>query len=96
MRQWVIVARVQGQPTGRAMWQLIGLLAELERSLIFERTQAGMKGARRRGVKFGRRKKLSPAQVAKARKLIDQGERVGDVAALWNVGSTTLYRDLAA
>jgi DNA invertase Pin-like site-specific DNA recombinase len=83
-------------PTGRAMWQMIGVLAELERSLIVERTQAGMKEARRRGVKFGRRKKLSPAQIAKARKLIEQGERVRDVAALWNVGRTTLYRALVA
>jgi DNA invertase Pin-like site-specific DNA recombinase len=39
------------------MWQMIGALAELERSLIVERTQAGMKEARRRGVKFGRRQK---------------------------------------
>jgi DNA invertase Pin-like site-specific DNA recombinase len=62
-------------PTGRAMWQMIGVLAELERSLIVERTQAGMKEARRRGVKFGRKKKLSPAQIAKARKLIEAGER---------------------
>src|ERR1039457_4965010 len=82
-------------PTGRAMWQMIGVLAELERSLIIERTRAGMKEARRRGVKFGRKKKLSPAQVANARKLIDAGERVEDVAALWNVGRTTLYRALA-
>jgi len=28
-------------PTGRAMWQMIGLLAELDRSLISERTRAG-------------------------------------------------------
>lgn len=82
-------------PTGRAMWQMIGVLAELERSLIVERTQAGMKEARKRGVQFGRKKKLSPVQVAKARKLIDAGERVEDVAALWNVGRTTLYRALA-
>ena len=82
-------------PTGRAMWQMIGVLAELERSLIVERTQAGMKEARSRGVKFGRRKKLSPVQIDKARKLIEAGERVEDVAALWNVGRTTLYRELA-
>jgi DNA invertase Pin-like site-specific DNA recombinase len=81
-------------PTGRAMWQMIGVLAELERSLIVERTQAGMKEARRRGVKFGRKTKLTPAQITKARKLIDAGERVEDVAALWNVGRTTLYRAL--
>ncbi len=30
-------------PTGRAMWQMIGVLAELERSLISERTRAGVK-----------------------------------------------------
>jgi len=44
-----------------------------------------MKEARRRGVKLGRKKKLSPAQIAKARKLIDVGERFEDVAVLWNV-----------
>jgi DNA invertase Pin-like site-specific DNA recombinase len=42
-------------PTGRAMWQMIGVLAELERSLIGERTLAGAKAARKRGVKFGRK-----------------------------------------
>ena len=34
--------------TGRAMWQMIGVLAELERSLISERTRAGVKAAQRR------------------------------------------------
>ena len=33
-------------PTGRAMWQMIGVLAELERSLISERTLAGVKAAK--------------------------------------------------
>ena len=36
-------------PTGRAMWQMIGVLAELERSLITERTRAGVKAAQRQG-----------------------------------------------
>jgi DNA invertase Pin-like site-specific DNA recombinase len=82
-------------PTGRVMSQMIGVLAELERRLIVERTQAGMTEARRRGVKFGRKPKLTPAQITKARKLIEHGERVEDVAALWNVGRTTPYRALA-
>ena len=34
-------------PTGRAMWQMIGVLAELERSLIVERTRAGVKAAQK-------------------------------------------------
>jgi hypothetical protein len=43
-------------PTGRGMWQMIGVLAELERSLITESTRAGVKAAQRRGVKFGRKR----------------------------------------
>ena len=82
-------------PTGRAMWQMIGVLAELERSLISERTRAGVKDAQRRGVKFGRKPKLTSQQIAHARKLIDNGDRREDVAALLNVNRTTLYRALA-
>jgi DNA invertase Pin-like site-specific DNA recombinase len=81
-------------PTGRAMWQMIGVLAELERSLISERTRAGVKDAQRRGVKFGRKPKLSSQQKDHARKLIDAGERREDVAALLSVDRTTLYRAL--
>jgi DNA invertase Pin-like site-specific DNA recombinase len=83
-------------PTGRAMWQVIGVLAELERSLISERTTAGIKVAQRRGVKFGRKPKLNQQQIVHARKMIDAGERRGDVADLLNVDRTTLYRALTA
>jgi DNA invertase Pin-like site-specific DNA recombinase len=83
-------------PTGRAMWQMIGLLAELERSLISERTRAGVKAAKARGVQFGRKPKLSPPQLAHAQKLLDEGQRHQDVAALLNVDRTTLYRALAS
>jgi DNA invertase Pin-like site-specific DNA recombinase len=82
-------------PTGRAMWQMIGVLAELERSLISERTRAGVNAAKRRGVKFGRKRKLTPQQIAHAQKLIDDGQRREDVADLLNVNRTTLYRALA-
>jgi DNA invertase Pin-like site-specific DNA recombinase len=80
----------------RVMRRMIGMMAEYEHRLISERTRAGVKDARKRGVKFGRKKKLAPAQITKARKLIEAGERVADVAALWNVGRTTLYRALVA
>src|SRR6266566_2715906 len=55
---------------GRAMWQMIGVLAELERSLITERTRAGVKAAKGRGVKFGRKPKLTPQQIKHARQQI--------------------------
>ena len=83
-------------PTGRAMWQMIGVLAELERSLISERTRAGVKAAKGRGVKFGRKPKLNPQQIDHARKLLAKKNPPGrdEVAALFNVNRTTLYRAL--
>jgi DNA invertase Pin-like site-specific DNA recombinase len=62
-------------PTCRAMWQMIGVLAELERSLMTERTCGGVKAAQKRGAKFGRKVKLTPDRLAHAQKLIQQGTR---------------------
>jgi DNA invertase Pin-like site-specific DNA recombinase len=82
-------------PTGRAMWQMIAILAELERSLISERTRAGVKAARARGVKFGRKPKLTRQQVLQAVKLLAAEEAPGEVAAAFRVSKATLYRELA-
>lgn len=83
-------------PTGRAMWQMIGVLAELERSLISERTRAGVKAAKRRGVKFGRKRKMTSEQIEHARKLIEDGEKDRQyIADLFKIDRSTLYRALA-
>src|SRR5438445_7665890 len=81
--------------TGRAMWQMVGILAELERSLIQERTKAGRAAAQARGVKMGRKPKLTPQQVVHARKLLGQGESPNTVAQLLKVSRRTLYRALS-
>ena len=65
----------------------LGVLAELERSLITERTRAGISAARKRGVKFGRKPKLNAEQLEHAREMLDlQGLgrlRLGDGVAVW-------------
>ena len=81
-------------PTGRAMWQMVGILAELERSLIQERTKAGRAAAQARGVKMGRKPLLAAPQVTHARKLLEQGERLAHIAQLLNVSRRTLERAL--
>ncbi len=45
-------------PTGKLTFHLFGALAEFERNLIRERTQAGLSAARARGRRSGRRKAL--------------------------------------
>ncbi len=78
------------------MWQMVGILAELERSLIQERTKAGRAVAVTRGVRMGRKRLLSAQQVAHAHMLIEQGEGSDNVAQSLNVSRRTLYRALAA
>lgn len=79
---------------GRLTFHLMGALAEFERSLIIERTQAGLQAAKKRGVRIGRPKSLNSAQIDHARKLIDTGERPSAVAQSLGVDRSTLYRAL--
>jgi DNA invertase Pin-like site-specific DNA recombinase len=77
---------------GRLVLHMMGALAEFERSLIVERTRAGLLAAKRRGQKLGRKPILTLAQVKHARHLIEGGESPRTVAASFRVGRTTLWR----
>lgn len=81
---------------GRLTFHLMGALAEFERSLIVERTQAGLTAAKRRGVRLGRPKALTPSKIKHAQKLREAGERVSAIAASLEVDRSTLYRALKA
>jgi DNA invertase Pin-like site-specific DNA recombinase len=68
---------------------MFAVLAEFERELIRERTTAGRKAAKRRGVHVSRPRKLSPDQLAIARQLMaDRSQR--DVARALGVAVSTL------
>jgi len=81
-------------PTRRAMWQMIALLAELERSLIIERTRARMKGARARGIKPARKPSLSRQQTEHACELRAKGKAPDAIAGIPRVSRATVYRAL--
>ena len=80
---------------GRLVFHVMGALAEFERSLIGERTKAGMQAAKRRGKPIGRPRKLSPHQLAHARALIEAGsETRAAIAELFSVDVATLRRGI--
>ena len=80
---------------GRFFFHLMGALAEMERDLIRERVTAGLTAARARGRKGGRQPKLTPKQIAHARRLLDDpGTTIKDVAAKMSVNRSTIYRAL--
>jgi DNA invertase Pin-like site-specific DNA recombinase len=83
-------------PGGKLFFHMMGAMAEFERDLIVERTKAGMDAARERGQHLGRPMKLNRDQVAHARELIDQGKSRNEVARLFKVDPSTLYRRLQA
>ena len=80
---------------GKLVFHIMGALAEFERSLIIERTKAGLTAAKRRGKYPGRPQLLSPQQIKHARKMLDRGEETtGSLASLFDVDRTTIWRNL--
>ncbi len=80
---------------GKLVFHIMGALAEFERSLISERTKAGMVSARKRGKHIGRPPALSDEQINHARTMIDENkETISGMASLLGVGRNTLARAL--
>ena len=78
--------------SGRLVFHIFGALAEFERALIRERTQAGLQAARARGKKGGRRKRLDPDQRAHAVELYrSRKHTVKEICKLMRISRATLY-----
>jgi DNA invertase Pin-like site-specific DNA recombinase len=79
---------------GRMIFHFFALLAEFERSLIQERTLAGLQAARARGRQGGRPKVLTPEQQRMAQSLRDDPtQRVEDICKTLGISRTTFYRE---
>ena len=85
-----------GTASGKLVYTIFGAIAEFERELIRERVIAGLKAAKDRGERIGRRPALTPSQRDLARRLIHDGESPSNVARQLRVGRSTLYRALNA
>lgn len=84
-------------PGGRLVFHIFGALAEFERDLIRERTQAGLAAARARGRTGGRKPVLTKAKADVARRMMDEGEHtMAEIAAVVGVSRATLYRQVGA
>jgi DNA invertase Pin-like site-specific DNA recombinase len=85
-----VVARFDGGPLSSEG----GLLAlrEIERRRILERTERGRADAKAKGVKFGRKPKLTTHQQREAQKRIAAGETQRRVARSYNVSQSTISR----
>jgi len=79
-------------PHGRLLLAVLGGLAEFERDLIRARTGEGRARAKARGVKLGRRPKLTLHQQREAMERRDNGEALIEIARTYNVSHSTISR----
>jgi DNA invertase Pin-like site-specific DNA recombinase len=79
-------------PHGKLILAVLGALAEFERSMILARTADGRARAQARGVRFGRRPKLSQFQIAEALARRGNGEPLADIGRSYGVSHSTISR----
>jgi hypothetical protein len=82
---------------GKLVFHIFGALAEFERDLIRERTQAGLSAARVRGKRGGRPKVLTQKKIELAKKLYaDKSNSIDDICSTLNISRATFFRNIKA
>src|ERR671915_387801 len=79
---------------GKLIFHIFGALAEFERNLIRERTQAGLTAARERGRIGGRPKVLTGRQLIVAQDLYDKHHPIAEICRTLKISKATLYRSI--
>ena len=82
-------------PAGKALFQMLGLFAEFERSIIQERVKAGMERARKHGTKSGKpigQPPLAQAKVEAIRAQLTRGTGILKTARLCGTGVSAVQR----
>jgi DNA invertase Pin-like site-specific DNA recombinase len=78
---------------GKLLFHMLGAVAEFERSLINERIAEGVAKAKASGVKFGRKEKLSAAELKSLRQEFDApGANKAELARKYGIHRSSLYR----
>jgi DNA invertase Pin-like site-specific DNA recombinase len=85
--------------TGRLLFNMLGAIAQFETEIRAERQREGIRKAKERGVKFGKRKKLNQQQVAELQEELQEGRRQGVLIKTlmrdYGLSKTSVYRYLA-
>ncbi len=79
-------------PMGSFLLTVFAGLSELERNLIKDRTEEGRVQAKKRGVKFGRKAKLTEHQQRQVGQMLSEDQSIRSIARHFNVGVATIDR----
>ena len=82
-------------PSGKAMFQMLGVFSEFEREIIRERVVSGLARAKAQGRKLGRPRSDDPKRVANVRRLRAKGLGIGKIARQLGIGNSAVQRIVA-
>jgi len=83
-----------GDATGRLLFNMLGAISQFETEIRAERQMDGIAKARERGVAFGRKKTLTPKQIAELKKRRMDGVLIKTLMKDYGLGKTSVYRYL--
>jgi DNA invertase Pin-like site-specific DNA recombinase len=81
-------------PTGKLLFNILGSLAEFERTLIVSRVKAGQARAKAKGTKLGRKRGTTKQQDAQMLLAYEQGQSWNQIADTFGVSRMSVYRRL--
>ncbi len=84
-----------GDATGRLLFNMLGAIAQFETEIRSERQMDGIRKAKERGVKFGKRKKLTPTQVVELQSKREQGVLIKTLMNEYDISKASVYRYLS-
>ena len=79
-------------PSGRMMFQMVGVFSEFERSMISERVKLGLKRVKSKGTKLGRPTKIDEETKVKIWSLIDTGKSLSEVSRVLQISKMSVSR----
>ncbi len=84
-----------GTAAGRMVYAVLGAVAHVERDVLRERTDAGMRAAKKLGEHIDRPSARSPTHIREAKKMLERRESPNRVARVLRIGRSTPYRHLS-
>jgi DNA invertase Pin-like site-specific DNA recombinase len=82
--------------TGRLLFNMLGAIGQFETEIRAERQMDGIQKAKKRGVRFGPKKRLTEEQTAELRRRREQGEPIKTLMQDYRISKVSVYRYLGS
>lgn len=93
---WVLDQNIDtSSATGRLLFNMLGAIAQFETEIRAERQREGIRKAKERGVKFGKKKRLTRQQIVELQERRRQGVLIKTLMRDYDLSKTSVYRYLA-